>query len=509
MDSGRLCGQGNKWEIRGDFVRDYDVLLSKYNIAIAKAQDLQEQLQTKQQQWEKRDETFAVVEKLTRELCEDILAKKPEEMVLGKDYSWSKIPVTELVNKSKGVLKEYSERQISIMEKMRDITEARRLENEDLKDTINRMDYENGEISRKAIEAKKAKEEAEKKAKENMDWRQQKALNAGKINIGDEDSPFDNEFDKIMAGELGDPIQTNPRAPKVYPNRKKFERKKEKKKEQEKQQENGESQGRPKKSAKTPSIDFEAYDKKLTTIELAVVNIIGSTGISATQEIKDEYNRTQPCEGIIKPYTFSNLKTSGVVSSDSVKGLGFTVYSLTKTGKALYKNKSGKDAVESEAEKVLKEHSSYTHGYGIKKVAQILEMDKNNKEVIWLNGRKKIETNSGSYWIPDIICTHETGKKSYYEYETGHTNQTDFNAKCNKMTQVTDTLNFLAPNGTVVDALKDQVSKWVKNRGIGSLRSITVRITSKEQIEGRDLAKNQNWKVVFLLNKSEDPKINF
>ena len=182
---------------------------------------------------------------------------------------------------------------------------------------------------------------------------------------------------------------------------------------------------------------------------------------------------------------------------------------LTKIGKAVYKAKFDKDAVLSEAEKILKDHSSYPHGYGIKQIAQVFEGDKNNKEVIWLTGRKRIQINEGTYWIPDIVCVNNEGNKSYYEYETGHTSQTDFNAKCNKMTKVTDTLNFLAPNGTVVTTLTDQVSKWVKNRGIGSLKSITVRITSKEQIKGRNLVKNENWKVVFLLNKSEDPKINF
>ena len=44
---------------------DYEILLNKYNIAIAKAQDLQEQLQTKQKQWEKRDADFSVVEKVS------------------------------------------------------------------------------------------------------------------------------------------------------------------------------------------------------------------------------------------------------------------------------------------------------------------------------------------------------------------------------------------------------------------------------------------------------------
>ena len=49
-------------------------LLNQYHIAIAKAQDLQEQLNTKQKQWAEQEEKTNITEKLIREFCEDVLA---------------------------------------------------------------------------------------------------------------------------------------------------------------------------------------------------------------------------------------------------------------------------------------------------------------------------------------------------------------------------------------------------------------------------------------------------
>lgn len=80
---------------------NYNTLLNQYNIAVAKAQDLQEQLSTKMRQWEKRDEDFKTVEKLARELCSEILVKDNKEMVLGREYTWGSVPIMELIIKTR------------------------------------------------------------------------------------------------------------------------------------------------------------------------------------------------------------------------------------------------------------------------------------------------------------------------------------------------------------------------------------------------------------------------
>ena len=78
----------------------YSQLLNQYHTAISKAQNYQEELAKKKEQWEKREREFNITEKLTRELCEDILAKDGEEMKLGEEYSWSSIPINKLIKKT-------------------------------------------------------------------------------------------------------------------------------------------------------------------------------------------------------------------------------------------------------------------------------------------------------------------------------------------------------------------------------------------------------------------------
>ena len=86
----------------------YSQLLNQYHTAISKAQNYQEELAKKKEQWEKREREFNITEKLTRELCEDILAKDGEEMKLGEEYSWSSIPINKLIKKTGDVFRQYN-----------------------------------------------------------------------------------------------------------------------------------------------------------------------------------------------------------------------------------------------------------------------------------------------------------------------------------------------------------------------------------------------------------------
>lgn len=96
------------------------------------------------------------------------------------------------------------------------------------------------------------------------------------------------------------------------------------------------------------------------------------------------------------------------------------------------------------------------------------------------------------------------------EYECANHTQTNFSAKCNKMTKVTSTLNFIAPNREAIGKLMKEVEAWISSRGEGkAIRHITVRITSAVQMKDMDLTKNKSWKVVYLPGKSKEPIINF
>ena len=86
----------------------YSQLLNQYHTAISKAQNFQDELRKKKEQWAKREKEFGITEKLMRELCEDILAKDGTEMKLGKEYSWSSIPLNKLIKKTGDVFRQYN-----------------------------------------------------------------------------------------------------------------------------------------------------------------------------------------------------------------------------------------------------------------------------------------------------------------------------------------------------------------------------------------------------------------
>ena len=84
----------------------YEALLSMYNIALAKAKDLQEQIQTKETAWGEKEKWYKLIDKLCREFCENVLAKDPNEMVLGQEYSWGKLDSVQLIQKAQKCFKE-------------------------------------------------------------------------------------------------------------------------------------------------------------------------------------------------------------------------------------------------------------------------------------------------------------------------------------------------------------------------------------------------------------------
>lgn len=127
----------------------YSQLLNQYHTAISKAQNYQEELAKKKEQWEKREREFNITEKLTRELCEDILAKDGEEMKLGEEYSWSSIPINKLIKKTGDVFRQYNSDRTELEKKLMKTAEERRQQIESLQDQIIRMKTKdsNGDFS--------------------------------------------------------------------------------------------------------------------------------------------------------------------------------------------------------------------------------------------------------------------------------------------------------------------------------------------------------------------------
>ena len=88
--------------------KSYMILLNKYNVLLAQSKDLKEQLEKQKMESQRLLDRSSVIEKNIRELCEDILAKDPSEMKLGVEYSWDKIELLKLIQKSNNAFHHYS-----------------------------------------------------------------------------------------------------------------------------------------------------------------------------------------------------------------------------------------------------------------------------------------------------------------------------------------------------------------------------------------------------------------
>ena len=73
--------------------KSFYTLLNKYNTLLAQTQDLKEQLDKSKENNAEILQKDKVVEKNLRDLCADILAKDPNEMKLGQEYSWDTMKI--------------------------------------------------------------------------------------------------------------------------------------------------------------------------------------------------------------------------------------------------------------------------------------------------------------------------------------------------------------------------------------------------------------------------------
>lgn len=481
---------------------DYETLLSKYNTLLAKTQDLQEQLTTKQRQWTQREEAFKISEKLTRELCENILAKDSKEMVLGSEYSWSSVPLNELVLKAEKSFREYVETRKDLMRRIMDTSEERRQTIESLQDQILilKTNPTAVNISTEELEAQIQKEKQEKKVLQTASMNVKNAAERGVVevamNSADEEDPYASMLLNSMA-DTNARMQITPKSIPVTQTKKSLDNKK----------------MRRENAMKAHTIDLKEYEEKMSEESWLVLEIIGTKGHSLFEDIENAVLRENPTVTTGKIRICMNLLANmGIFHRESVtnplKG-AFHVYQLTDIGTRLYKDKFHKNPVPSEMDIIMAEHDNCNHGYGIKFVADILRESDNYTEVIDKNRKNPIQIGSGVTYIPDIVCVDKNGIKTYFEYECVNHTQTTFNAKCSKMTKVTPVLNFIVPNREKAEKIVLQIKSWIENKGAKSLGHVTIRVATAGQIKDKDLSKNASWKFVFEPSKSVEPKVNF
>lgn len=470
----------------------YSQLLNQYHTAISKAQNYQEELAKKKEQWEKREREFNITEKLTRELCEDILAKDGEEMKLGEEYSWSSIPINKLIKKTGDVFRQYNSDRTELEKKLMKTAEERRQQIESLQDQIIRMKTKdsNGDFS---IENKSAS----LKNKEEYDPKKIQSVISTDTDANIDEQSIINDME-----EDGQVIQLTPSSIASTTHQKNIRaRQKSKKRENAR---NSPADG-------SFMLMFQEIEEKMNEFEWGILKIIGETGYSTFEDIASEVfkRKTDVSKNRIRT-SCENLKNMGLLHYEIIKipVKSFAVYYLEALGEKIYEKKYREKPVLSEYERIVKEHDNPVHGYGIKELRLILEEMNCFTTICDENRKNPVQIEKNIIYVPDIFCTF-TGKKGqariYFEYECGNHTQTDFNSKLNRMVKVMRVLNFVTPNIDAAEKICEQVKNWIKNRGAGSLKKTKVRVTTIRQLKGVNVFKDENWRYVFIPEKSCEP----
>ena len=497
----------------------YEALLSQYNLAIARYQDLEEQYRTKKEQWAAKESEMKAVEENARSLCEAILAKDGGEMGLGESYTWRTIDTHTLLQKALGSYTRYNENRTDVMRKLLHAAEQRRDTIESLQDQIKRMmlqekrkepdplatsldvppqlfssksgDEKEAPVPHKIKEAAKA-EQIEVIIEENKDLRH-------------DDLALEEEMAKIGA-ELQRKVMEQS-IPATAAKARLDTIKKAK----------GKASG-----SMAHMVDLADIEEKMTAAAWAITEAIGHDGISEYPKIEARAKEilTQKTEaGEISKDNLkaveSKLRTAvraldgmGVLGKEQLKlplRPNMYVYRLSDIGGRLYERRFGNGAVLSELEKIIAEHDNAEHGYGIIDVAKILEESGRYSSVSAFNRAKKIEVRPGVFYEPDIIATIIPKGTAYFEYERGMYTQDNFNGKCNKMAKVTRWLNFIVPNSeTLENRLIPQIRQWIESRGgAEKLKGLRVRVTPARTIKGANLQQDGSWQAVFDMTSSE------
>lgn len=525
---------------------NYNSIVNKYNRLVARFRDLEQQSTERQKKWDALEEQYKTNESITRELCELILAKDPKEMVLGSSYSWSKLSIRDLVQKSKIVFEKYNDSRTELLRKIQEQSEERRqtiegltlqLEQErnrqrsidayriddDEEDVASapqeapEYDSETGEVAEPPAPQKLSAVLSDQ-TRQRVAWSAQKAAESGNIELCREDSDdyvvIEEDDGDVSAADIRqqcDMARTSA-AVKVERANYKVEPAPRKKK--------AAQAARAETVQKLVQVDISETESRMDDRKWLLLEIIGTTGKCEGQDLTDaliaeaEKRSIPAINNNAARYILKQLTAAGVLIMDSdfthPTKSRFAVYSLSDIGRRLFYIHFSKEAVVSERDILIAQHDNLEHAFGIKTLKEILEASGNYTSVSMERAANTIDMNDGSKYIPDIIASGKVKNgsfKAYFEYERGTHHQSDFSIKLNKMVKMTRWLNIVCPNKETVENLRDKTTAWIESRGgPKQLQNVRVRITTLKRLEGQSkINDDSNWQVVFDLKHGAAP----
>lgn len=509
-------------------------LTAKCNRLVARIQDLDRENHEKEVEWTALLSNYKTTETLARELCELILAKDPNEMVLGAEYSWKKKDTKSLIDRSKQVFADYNKNRTALLKDIQAQSENRREQIERLSDQISQQCEEikqlsslHGDRHSTITDTHICEEDTGKvsdKAKGRMPYDMQKSAENGDIDIHSynenntdietnttiSDKPPVVEPVVIIEEETSDKdivqiadIKLSKAAKKIKPSARK------------------EAVINVSQHHDLPQDFISDIEGKITPRAWSVIEAIGTTGyfditeiISKTQEIiKIKHIDGETITDAATKYELKTLCAADIITKEDLNSNpikpNYSVYSLSEKGKILFTKKFGYPPVLSELQSLVSQHDNIDHGIGIKALKEVLEKSGQFSMVSMDRKENTYTLNDGTKYIPDITA-HTIGRMGkggydmYFEYERGTHHQSDFNLKMNKAVKKSRFINIVCPNNNTVERVKNEVAKWVESRGNGkTIPNVKVRITTARYLnQGDKIIQDDNWKIIFDMSKN-------
>lgn len=459
-----------------------NMLRAKYNRTIAYNMELEQKVRETRDELSALEKKYKHLDECTRTLCEEVLKKEREQGSLDKKgRDWGAMPTLELIEMAKGYV---ADNFGYWKDRLTDAYEMYKKRGE----MIEKLKAEIKELKADAGNDKDAGVEPKDGDKNNHRFENNKSVgktgtdeNIGnkKKGVGGKGGRFADaigvEIDNAEIIEEDADISENQQAllnrvrseftgngkksglnAKPAPGRIKAEEERQKQRAQELKEDTKEK--------------AEKILDQMTQIQLQALCIIcenKESTLSDTRELTGE--ATGSGKGTVNT-CLKELTALGLVSANTISIPGkpkVTIVTATALGKEAYRQKTGKEPVESEAETLVREHSTLEHGYGIKAVAEMLEQSdffkRRNAKVSYINGRKPISSarEKGVSIIPDITVEIENQPPMYIEYETNSTTAEDFYHKCNKYLAASNKMYIVVRNQTELEETVKRVEDWI------------------------------------------------
>ncbi len=444
-----------------------DLLQAKYHRLCTLKTILEQQNEELQTAVDALRKENSAISKQARELCETILKKQQEQGNLHDgDEVWMELPTSDLIIKAN----EYAVNYFGFWEgRINEALEMFKKRGE----AVQKLKEENERLRKETPEKRKASDDGEEilknenhTNKENLPRKKgkfgafaRKADDLGEVVIYEENGDISDEERKMTSDIRIGPGKTKITAARA-PGRIQMEAQRQKELKDARSKE------------ETERAKVEAF--RISQVQMAALKILCEEGRSLYPEVEKRLSEVigksaSNCRQVIR-----SLKLTGMVDMLKEKGIPkmqlVSFVKVTEFGKNVYRMLEKKDPVESEMDKIIREHSSLRHGYGIKQTAEMLEASdyyRNlNAKVTYLTGRKRINVGQGKNGkqlslVPDIIVEVPGEEPMYIEYETNDTTPEDFQRKCSKYLNVSGKMYVVVPSIPDLDEVLKRVDAWI------------------------------------------------